>query len=188
MQETGGLSSNLVTETQAISAKWRTLARRYGRATEPTSDLFQAEERQIVEVIAHILIVAGANVDSVRLLEGIKIEDKIKAILAHCAALRDMIGEGFSSSDFSLLGPYYGSTFDINRMENVYADVHEKTKEEPGVVLCVLDLGLARSEKTKDTKATKGMITHTVPLKANVVTTGAIHELLTTAEEEKSDA
>lgn len=136
-------------------------------------------------MITHILTLAGARVDSVRLSEDIRANDKIKTILAHCVALRDTIGEGFSSSDFSLFCSYYGNTFDINRMENVYADVHEKTEGEPGVVLCVLDLGLARSEKTKDTKATKGMIIHTVPLKAKVVTTEAIHELLTG---EKSDA
>ena len=174
---TGKTPSYTFTEPQPIFAKWRQLARSYGRATQPTAELMLNESDEAVRTVEYILVMAGVYVDTDELSPA-RVREKILDILERCSRLRDAIGEGVVTCDFRVTAGDYGELFDGERMEDAF-NQQEKMAGE-GVILCASELGLERFSKSGDTKESGEALVRTIPsnVKAKVVTTAAMDELV----------
>ncbi|KIP01111.1 hypothetical protein PHLGIDRAFT_123657 [Phlebiopsis gigantea 11061_1 CR5-6] len=164
-------------EPQPIFAKWRQLARAYGRATQPTSDFMLGEADPAVHTIESVLILAGVQLDPDELSYA-RLKEKIGEILVRCMRLRDAIGEGVVTCDFRVTGGAYGKRFNAESMEDVFKRQDSTIGEV--LILCASELGLERSTKSTDAKESRDLLTLTTPsnAKAKVVTTEALDELL----------
>lgn len=176
------LTYHTPTETQAISAKWRTLTRQHSKSS--TTQLSSSVESQLVPILHDILALAGARIDTGRISET-QWSANIRAILDHCIKLRDTIGEQVTSCDYHVAVFGGEAVFDPERMEDEYAgqaDTGRRAGPEKSI-LCTTGLGLVSHEKVQDRDDTKqGGIRYAVRLKAKVVTLDALKDLLVHAE------
>ncbi|EKM51022.1 uncharacterized protein PHACADRAFT_103462 [Phanerochaete carnosa HHB-10118-sp] len=138
-------------ETQAISARWRVLSRRYIKQLHGDYDAESDATEKLVNVLKDILLISGAR-EPMTSIDWLKICNKAKNIITESVKVQKAIGEDIASTNFQVVRPLAGDSFDTGCMADV-EDCGRRKKPrvmEDETVVCTTELGLRRFEKTEE--------------------------------------
>lgn len=130
-------------EEQAVSGRWRALTRAHAqRMTDHEPDLAM----YFLDAFVNILLTAGVNKSHAGLQGEVETRfgERVAVIVKGAQRLRKAIGEEVTSCDFEILYAAIDAPFDPSRMDDAFAGDYTKGRDDPELILCTTDLGLAR--------------------------------------------
>ncbi|KAI0086058.1 hypothetical protein BDY19DRAFT_870475, partial [Irpex rosettiformis] len=143
-------------ESQAVSARWRTLTRRYIDPSDENRRIHAASVGDgLVYDLSDILALSGVAIsgaieavdDRIRAVFG----EKLTSIVNKALEINKVVGEEISTNEFEVICPRYGEQFLTELMEDTDdagARSHVDTAiQNQAAVLCTTDLGLRRYGK-----------------------------------------
>lgn len=171
-----------LSETQAISAKWKLLTIRHTRDLRSTPEELK---QRFVEIVTNVLEIAGARLKTVpdAMIESVR--DRVREIIVLIIRIQRHVSEDIASSDFRLIAPRGGDKFAEDVMED--ANSCEGTSVQiNAAVLGATGLGLLRQQQTRKFGEKEGEIVVDVLLKATVMLDDLVDEFMKAPELEAS--
>ena len=161
-------------ESKPISARWKQLTR---ATLQRIPDHRPALLPGLVAELGDILIVAGHEEDTERLKQWITdhFADRLGTVLKLAQDLNKVVGQGFTSCDLDLLYADPDTAFNNMDMEDALqpaGNTPPNNHRRREGIICTTDLGLGRSERTKDGWKCS------VLLKAKVILPSGLEEIL----------
>ncbi|THG96742.1 hypothetical protein EW026_g5139 [Hermanssonia centrifuga] len=154
-------SEILLNEPLVISAKWRSLTRRYLRHMNPKKEAAPSIEADILGQIRDILVTSGVCGDAQSIHRSVSrtFGAKIKDIVNRSGGVSKAIAEDVASAYLQVIAPHSGVIFSSDCMEDEYGesrgDAREQSNDKETRTLCTTQLGLRRCE-TQNTSTGKG--------------------------------
>ncbi|KAI0338759.1 hypothetical protein BDW22DRAFT_1487442 [Trametopsis cervina] len=171
-------------ESQAVSARWRTLTTQYSddlvKGGRLPSYFAESLQRSIIQDLANILLLAGTPWSRAVIVNKVRSDfgERISAIVKSIFALRWMIREEVKSSDFVIIHARHDAKFHCDSLENVDQgrDKSDEKASDGSPVLCTTELGLRRLEKRLEGGVER--VERTVIMRAKVALCSMVQEYL----------
>jgi len=156
---------------QPISARWKQLTK---ATLERMPDHKPALLPGLVAELGDILVAAGHAEGTERLKQRItdRFAGRLGTVLKLAQDLNEQVGQGFTSCDLELLYIAPDTAFNNTDMEDVLHPTRPNNRRKKEKIICTTDLGLERSERTKDGRK------WSVLLKAKVILPSGLEEIL----------
>ncbi|PSR77986.1 hypothetical protein PHLCEN_2v7613 [Hermanssonia centrifuga] len=148
-------SEILLNEPAIISAKWRSLTRRYLRQMSPELDVTPSIGANILSQITDILLTSGVYGEAQNIHRNVLqvFGAKVKDIVSQSGRVGKAISEDITSTHFQVIAPYSGDLFSSKSMEDEYGEgrgnQREQLKDSEMRTLCATQVGLMRCDMRK---------------------------------------
>ncbi|KAI0804774.1 hypothetical protein BC629DRAFT_1591006 [Irpex lacteus] len=178
----------LSNETQAVSARWRTLTRRYISSSANDQRKHEAETcKSFVHDLFRILSISGIasleRPETVMAKVHAVVDEKVTAIVNKALEIRRLVGEEITTTEFRVFCPQEGDSF----LADYMADMDDSgpgnrsamAAHRQTVVLCTTELGLYRHGKRRSPNADEEVWETNVLLKAKVALPSLLEDCAT---------
>ena len=171
-----------ITESQSISARWRSLTKRYLNhvSEQQATTNLRTFKDYLATGLVDILVIAGVPLSNEMISSRVheNFGERILSIVSRTLELRKVVGVDITDSEFEILRPHYGGHFHREFMENIEetGSGRRTAKSQDGQpVLCTTEMGLRRHEK-KVGEGNGGFIEESVLIKPKVALYSMVEE------------